>query len=385
MAGIQRQHPETGPTTPAEFGFGLSKPLCQEAGEWCDSGLDSLGPPGFGDAELHCEWKTAPPSVDRDPARPGPDPAADTCASLGGDRLDSALGDSITEELLSSISLGLGTMDLAAGEGGDTAGTSSAEPDPAQEQLARDELFKTMTFISEDGDTALHLALIHEHWPFLQYLLSVVSLNSAWTCYLDIQNHLHQTALHIAVIVNRWECVHRLLCAGANPELQERGGNTALHIACREGRVECVRALVAIGGNRAQLHVTNYTGVTALHLAVQRGDEEIVRLLLDAGVNVNQSDQGSGHTPLHWAVEKQNPTLVQLLLSRGAVVNAPTYAGHTPLQFALYRPNTEVRRLLRAGGAAEPQEEEDEEEDEEEEIESEEEFDDLTINGHRVL
>nr|XP_015196126.1 PREDICTED: NF-kappa-B inhibitor beta [Lepisosteus oculatus] len=205
---------------------------------------------------------------------------------------------------------------------------------------------------------------------------------------------LFQTALHIAVIVNQPECVRGLLCVGASPDLQERSGNTALHIACREGLRECVRELVSHSLSRAPLHTTNYAGVTPLHIAVQKVDEGAVRLLLHAGADANRRDLSSGRTALHWAVESQSAALVRLLLSRGAAVDAPSYAGHTPLYCALHRPSEAVRSLLREGGAVEPleedeEEEDDEEEDDEEEVDElerkEEEFDDLVINGHRVL
>uniref|UniRef100_W5NA12 NF-kappa-B inhibitor alpha n=1 Tax=Lepisosteus oculatus TaxID=7918 RepID=W5NA12_LEPOC len=186
----------------------------------------------------------------------------------------------------------------------------------------------------------------------------------------------HQTALHIAVIVNQPECVRGLLCVGASPDLQERSGNTALHIACREGLRECVRELVSHSLSRAPLHTTNYAGVTPLHIAVQKVDEGAVRLLLHAGADANRRDLSSGRTALHWAVESQSAALVRLLLSRGAAVDAPSYAGHTPLYCALHRPSEAVRSLLREGGAVEPLEEDEEEEDDEEE-DDEEEVDEL--------
>ncbi|XP_017569367.1 NF-kappa-B inhibitor beta [Pygocentrus nattereri] len=353
--------------------------------DWCDSGLDS-----FLDAESE--------SV---PERPWPrgfpldcggatERQTGECMSLGGgERLDSAIGDSITDEAaVESLSAGMRTVLL--GEAEESEGTAGGGGERAgEEEQMSEELWRTLSFVSEDGDTALHLALIHEQWGFVQYLLDLISLNRTWTPYLDIQNDLGQTALHLAVIVDRSECVCALLEAGACAKLQERGGHTPLHLAVREQRTECVRALTSCTCTSPEhLNITNYAGVSVLHLAVQKGRCDIISMLLEAGVNVNQRDQGSGRTPLHWAVESQSCAVVELLLRAGASVDQRSYAGHTPLYCALYRPNTELQALLKSAATSTQEEEEEEEYDDEEDEEresEEEEFDDVIINGQRVL
>ncbi|KAG5837348.1 hypothetical protein ANANG_G00238320 [Anguilla anguilla] len=385
-----------------EFGIGFAKHESSkgihavQSEEWCDSGLGCLSGGALGldgafgnENESSRAWESTPSTTVSTETRSEPRPT-DSCVSLGcGERLDSALGDSITDEMLSCISQGMGTMRLGEGAGSDPVDRSSnligedIQTGPPEERQMR-EIFNTLNFVSEDGDTALHLALIHEHWAFVQYLLGVISLDQSFTPYLDIQNDLGQTALHLAVIVDQPECVRGLLWGGASVELQERGGHTPLHLAVREGRVACVRELTSSPTNPEHLRITNYSGLSALHLAVQKGDEDIVKMLLDAGADVNQRDLSAGRSPMHWAVESQSPGVVRLLLRAGAAVDQPSYAGHTPLYCAIHRPNGEVRHLLREGGGSAlwGREEEEEEEDRESE---EEEFDDLIINGHRVL
>ncbi|KAJ8280253.1 hypothetical protein GJAV_G00052340 [Gymnothorax javanicus] len=392
-------HSGSQPARP-EFGIGFSKHESSKGihdvplEEWCDSGLGCLsgGPLGldaaFGnEKESSRAWENIPSATVHTELSSEPRPT-DSCVSLPcSERLDSALGDSITDEMLSCISQGMGTMRLIEGTGNGSVHRSNSLASgevgtgpPDERQM----IFNTLNFVSEDGDTALHLALIHEHWAFVQYLLGVISLDRSLTPYLDIQNDLGQTALHLAVIVDQPECVRGLLWAGASLEPQERGGHTPLHLAVREGRTGCVRELTSTPNNQEHLRITNYSGLSALHLAVQRGDEDTVKMLLDAGADANQRDLSAGRSPLHWAVEFQSPGVVRLLLRSGASVDQPSYAGHTPLYCALHRPNREVRRLLREGGGSAlcSQEEEEEEDDRESE---EEEFDDLIINGHPVL
>ncbi|XP_051973869.1 NF-kappa-B inhibitor alpha-like [Xyrauchen texanus] len=373
----RRQNARPGPNSAMEKQGGMDA----VPDDWCDSGLDSFSGVGFGFegpfatyAEAEQIWTPAPSGELEIKTSAG-------CFLIGGgERLDSALGDSINDDVVvGSLSDGIGTMILS-----ELAGTDRLEVSNSEEgrQRREEELFKTRNFLSEDGDTVLHLALIHEQWGFVQYLLEEIKLDNSWTPYLDIQNELGQTPLHLAVIVDRSECVRALLWSGASAELQERGGNTPLHLAVRELRTACVRELTSCPLTPlVHLNVTNYAGVSALHLAVLKGDCDIIRMLLEAGADANQPDLGSGRSPLHWAVEGQRSAVVELLLSAGAVVNQRSYAGHTPLYCALYRPNKEVQALLRANGAIYTQEDEEDEYRESEE----EEFDDVIINGQRVL
>ncbi|KAL0994266.1 hypothetical protein UPYG_G00120010 [Umbra pygmaea] len=397
MAGIQPRCDSAKQLAPHELGFGIDKREAlgtSSLDDWCDSGLECLSGATLSlderfNNETSQTWgPRSPPHTVAYPSLDDTDKRPMDCSSMsGGERLDSAIGDSITDESMGNISQGLGTMHLNEPVVSDRVDDSGwqAALSPEQERQRREETFNTMNFVSEDGDTALHLALIHEHWGFVQYLLEVIALDRSWVPYLDIQNHLGQTALHLAVIVDQASCVRGLLWAGASAELQERGGNTALHLAVRELRHDCVREITSNYQNTDYLHITNYLGLSALHVAVQRGKEEIISLLIDAGADVNQRDLGSGRSPLHWAVESQSPRVVQLLLQGGANVEQPTYAGHTAPYCALHRPNKEVQALLKAGGACDISALDEEDDDEEEERESEEEeFDDVVINGQRV-
>ncbi|KAA0717220.1 NF-kappa-B inhibitor epsilon [Triplophysa tibetana] len=355
--------------------------------DWCDSGLDSFG--GVGPSfEANFTYIEAEPRGAPERSVLGvytPDEsvnksAMDYVSIGGGERLDSAIGDSINDDaVVGCLSEGIGTMILSEPAGTDILSGSKPEVD----RKRMEELLNTMNFLSEDGDSVLQLAVIHEQWPIVNCLLEEISLYSNWIVYLDIQNDLGQTALHLAVIVDQSECVRALLCNGAASEIQDRGGNTPFHLAVREHRTECVRELTSCSRTLPEhLNITNFSGMSALHTAVQKGNCDIIKMLLDAGADANQRDLGSGRSPLHMAVEGQRSAVVGLLLSAGSVVNQRSYAGHSPLYLALYRPNKEVQALLSASGATYTREDEEEEENRESE---EEEFDDVVINGQRVM
>ncbi|XP_033930033.1 NF-kappa-B inhibitor beta [Melopsittacus undulatus] len=240
-------------------------------------------------------------------------------------------------------------------------------------------------FVTEDGDTALHLAVIHEHEAFLESILQ----HTAGTGYLDLQNDLGQTPLHLAVILGLESFVQKLRAAGAGLSPQERGGHTALHLACREGHPRCARILLGHSSpeEREQLESINYDGYTPLHIAVLRKDVAMVELLLSAGADLNKPEPSCGRSPLHLAVEAQSPEVAEVLLRAGADPGARMYVGYTALYSARHRPDPRLPPLLRRFGAQEPSSDEDTDssEEEEEDEEEEEEYDDIVINsGLRV-
>lgn len=253
-------------------------------------------------------------------------------------------------------------------------------------------------YVTEDGDTALHLAVIHQHEPFLDFLLGF----AAGTEYLDLQNDLGQTALHLAAILGEASTVEKLYAAGSGLHVAERGGHTALHLACRMGAHACARVLLqprpqhpreaphiylaqdsdhtpgtdhtAVALNpkpdlekeedenedwKLQLEAENYEGHTPLHVAVIHKDAEMVRLLWEAGADLNKLEPTCGRSPLHLAVEAQAADVLELLLKAGADPAARMYGGRTPLGSAMLRPNPILARLLRAHGAPEPEDEDD--------------------------
>ncbi|XP_037227805.1 NF-kappa-B inhibitor beta [Falco rusticolus] len=311
-----------------------------EGDEWCDSGLGSLG-----------EGQLGPFPASPGPASPGP-----------------ALGS------------------VGAAEGAQEAGEAPAAVGGDPTAWLR----HVLGFLTEDGDTALHLAVIHEHEAFLDSILQY----TGGTEYLDLQNDLGQTALHIAVILGLSGFVRKLRAAGAGLCLQERGGHTALHLACREGRRGCARHLLGTPPApparhqeeaRAQLDSVNYDGYTPLHVAVLRKDLEMVELLLSAGADLNKAEPSCGRSPLHLAVEAQSPEVAECLLRAGADPAARMYVGYTPLYSARHRPDPRLPQLLRRFGAQDPPGDSDDSPDEGEGDNSDEEYDDIVINSGRCV
>ncbi|XP_062858634.1 nuclear factor of kappa light polypeptide gene enhancer in B-cells inhibitor, alpha a [Trichomycterus rosablanca] len=235
--------------------------------------------------------------------------------------------------------------------------------------------------VTEDGDTYLHLAIIHE----AQHEALQIIKQCENDPFLNKHNHQRQTALHLAVITEQSLMVEKLLKAGCDPRLVDQYGNTALHIACRRGSLTCFSVLTQINTQhlRTILSTPNYSGHTCLHIAAIHGYLSLVESLVQLGANINAKEQCSGRTSLHLAVDLQNPALVQQLISLGADVHSLTYGGHVPYHLTFGRHNGDIERQLYERTAAELRELPESESESEEELMSEDEcmYDDIQFMG----
>ncbi|XP_035524895.1 LOW QUALITY PROTEIN: nuclear factor NF-kappa-B p105 subunit-like [Morone saxatilis] len=181
----------------------------------------------------------------------------------------------------------------------------------------------------EDGDTGLHLAILHSQQEALKSLTQVVSALPGQEV-LNMRNHLYQTPLHLAVITQQREAVEALLLAGADPTLTDRHGNTALHLASQlEGGAEMVQFLLRHRELRGLLDYTNTAGLCATHSPRYISEED---------------DEGyiPGTTPLNMAATTQ----VLELLNGKVYEPSPPHRALTPPQGDLASLDVEVKQQV---------------------------------------
>lgn len=265
--------------------------------------------------------------------------AKDKLDSVTEERHDSAYtSSSITVSNLSDI---LETC-FTSSSSVDTSSAQTAEQDEQEVDLR-------LTSITDEGDTVLHLAIIHEAVEFADRLIEVFPKEV-----LDIQNNLYQTPLHLATYLNFHALVRGLVKAGASLGLQDHDGNTPLHVACEQGRVECAYEMTnqMTQNQLAQvLEAQNWRGSTCLHVATLHRQYRLLKLLIKRGANLNLQEGTSGKTPLHMAVELHDVPTVTLLLNHGANVDAAMFNGCTPLHLAVGRQDAAIANLLCQSGA----------------------------------
>ncbi|XP_074511025.1 B-cell lymphoma 3 protein homolog [Sebastes fasciatus] len=200
----------------------------------------------------------------------------------------------------------------------------------------------------EDGDTALHIAVVQGELAIVCKLIQLL----LWARRsLDIYNNLRQTPLHLAVITQQANMVETLLRDGADPAALDRNGQTALHLCCEYDQRDCLSVVLPCPLSSTCLEIRNYEGLSPLHLAVLRGHKDLARMLLDAGADINAMDIKSGQSPLMHAVESNNADMVHFLIESGCDVNSQSYSGNTALHGACGRGQVETVRLLLKSGA----------------------------------
>ncbi|NXG76619.1 NFKB2 factor, partial [Baryphthengus martii] len=205
----------------------------------------------------------------------------------------------------------------------------------------------------ENGDTPLHLAIIHEQTAVIKQLIEViVSIPSQQI--INISNNLQQTPLHLAVITKQPQVVQLLLQARADPTLLDRYGNSLLHLALQAGDEEMLKTLLAHLGSSAPylLCLPNFHGLLPVHLAVKAKSLACLDLMVRKGADVNAVERQGGRTPLHLAVEVENLNMATHLVKKlGADVNSRTFAGNTPLHLAAGLGSPTLTKLLLKAGA----------------------------------
>ncbi|KAF0932772.1 hypothetical protein E2562_012109 [Oryza meyeriana var. granulata] len=180
----------------------------------------------------------------------------------------------------------------------------------------------------------------------------------------DVVNRHKQTALMLAAMHGRTECVRRLLDAGANIVMFDSShGRTCLHYAAFYGHADCLRAILSAAqsapvsqswGFARFVNVRDDTGATPLHLAARQGWRRCVHVLLENGAIVSSSSGAfgfPGSTPLHLAARGGSLDCVRQLLSWGADRLQRDSVGRIPYEVALKRGHVACAALLNPSSA----------------------------------
>ncbi|KAF7254739.1 NF-kappa-B inhibitor epsilon [Varanus komodoensis] len=303
----------------------------------CDSGIGSI-------RSLHGQLGEGEPRSLA--ARGAPDPSCigKEGAADADERLDSSYGSSSFVESLAGLE----------GEGS-TPASEEQEAEGEEEERLR-QVLGSSSFLCEDGDTLLHLAIIHCVPSIALNFIAILPVEL-----LEIQNNLFQTPLHLSVYLEQSRVVQALVLKGVNTALQDRNGNTPLHLACEQQNLECVQLLLLqdpifnkhleTRKNLQDLQLQNWQGLSCLHISTMKGNLQLMALLVKTGANINVQDGTSGKTPLHLAVENHDEMAVKHLLRMGAQVDAQMYNGCTPLHLAVGRKDAAIAAILCHSGA----------------------------------
>lgn len=129
----------------------------------------------------------------------------------------------------------------------------------------------------------LHIAVVLDTQQ--DFALSVINLCTAIQ-YLDLQNDLLQTVLHLAIIMRRTQVIQSLVSRGAALFVCDVNGNTPLHLACQMGYTDAMHALTQKYRTQSEkhtlqrvIHHRNYEGWYQVFLFFQICDMEFGEFL----------------------------------------------------------------------------------------------------------
>ena len=126
-----------------------------------------------------------------------------------------------------------------------------------------------------------------------QYLAAMSKLSSEAT---------KEDQLSIASFFGATRVVRPLLKRGASSDKKDSEGNTALHMAAVTDKLECVKLLVK---NKADVGTSNNKGQNALHVAAQYGSVSVLSYLASKKPRLLNSEDKEGCTPYSVAIKEE--------------------------------------------------------------------------------
>lgn len=158
-----------------------------------------------------------------------------------------------------------------------------------------------------NGWNALMVAVFKKQIDVIKHLLAYPAID------VNAQDHLQETALHLAADGGCFECVTLLLNhPGININAKNSLGRTPLIEAAFAGHLEIVRSLLSHPD--IEVNFVDKDRYTALHNAVSGRHLEIVKLLLaDPRTNVDITNRPFNNTPYDIAVEFKEVEIMNLL------------------------------------------------------------------------
>ena len=162
------------------------------------------------------------------------------------------------------------------------------------------------SFVDNNGNTLLHLAVLNRDIITVKKLLSKININST--------NNSGKTAFYLAYEARDFEMMQLLSSSGADINLKDGNGKRVLQFSIEQKDLSMVQFFIE---NNVRVNVSLDDKLTYLHLAAKTGSTDIAKVLISAGAKINtQSETGS--TPLHVAVSHNDLEMVTLLVENGA-------------------------------------------------------------------
>ncbi|XP_066260043.1 ankyrin repeat domain-containing protein 16-like [Euwallacea similis] len=180
-----------------------------------------------------------------------------------------------------------------------------------------------INYPNKDGWTCVHILARERGLDILDYLIEKELI-------VDLKTRNGRTALHITALHGNKQILCRLL-KYLDVNSKDGCGNTPLHEALLGQHLDLARILVE---NKADIHLTNNSGLSVLHLvAIQDKIEVIEYVLNELNFDVNYCGNKNGWTAAHCAARKGSKEVFEYLIMRGADINLKDNFGRTATEY----------------------------------------------------
>lgn len=156
------------------------------------------------------------------------------------------------------------------------------------------ELNANLTYLDQDRNNLLHVALISQKFDNAELLIDHFEEINALNCF-------DENALHIAADLGPKSLIEKLLERGADAKFKDSDGNTALHRAVTYNTIDVVRTLLKDG--ISEVNALNSNNESAVFLALKRvGSSSFIQVLSENGADLNIKNS-AGKTALDLALK----------------------------------------------------------------------------------
>lgn len=189
---------------------------------------------------------------------------------------------------------------------------------------------------TDDGSTALILALSNKHQEVAELLLEQPTIDVAMTTTRG------WTPMHIAAERGFTQMIHTLRARGMPVDSATSDGLQPLMLATHHGHIAAVEALL---GYDADPRCRAEDGWQPIHWAAVRHHEKLMRILLEAGVDPNDMTYDN-ETPLLLCCAGGDPHTIRLLQKHGALANIHNRKERIALHRATHARNFPALQIL---------------------------------------
>ena len=186
--------------------------------------------------------------------------------------------------------------------------------------------------------TPLHIAVIMGHANVCAFLLRHAS---AMPNFIDHPTDDGDTALHLAVKHNRAHIVQLLLRKNANLACKNASTMQPIHFASSRG------VLDILVDSKASVTVRTRNDEELLHFAAERGSADILKLLASRGAHLSSCTNQNDLQPIHYACCGRTMTALAVLSEElGVSLETTSANAWRPIHFACHCGNLEAVEYL---------------------------------------